>query len=122
VGTSVRDRYLVGKLAPRESPIDQADTSDLAESGGDRGDDGGAQGTTLMSQSIVPSSFGLTFCGFEREKGFVGRMNEGVSPPRTNHRLSSLVCASAFAAESATTRSDTTLQNRLRTDGVGANT
>lgn len=62
LGTSVRDRYLVGKLAPKESPIDQADTGDLAESGSDRGDDGGAEGTTLMSQSIVPSSCGLTFC------------------------------------------------------------
>ena len=62
LGTSVRDRYLVGKLAPKESPIDQADTGDLAESSGDSGDDGGAEGATLMSQSIVPSSFGLTFC------------------------------------------------------------
>ena len=62
LGTSVRDRYLVGKLAPKESPIDQADTGDLAESGSDSGDDGGAEGATLMSQSIVPSSCGLTFC------------------------------------------------------------
>lgn len=62
LGTSVRDRYLVGKLAPKESPIDQADTGDLAESGSDRGDDGGAESTSLMSQSIVPSSCGLTFC------------------------------------------------------------
>ncbi len=62
LGTSVRDRYLVGKLAPKESPIDQADTGDLAASGSDSGDDGGAESTTLMSQSIVPSSCGLTFC------------------------------------------------------------
>ena len=62
LGTSVRDRYLVGKLAPKESPIDQADTGDLAESGSDGGDDGGSEGATQMSQSIVPSSCGLTFC------------------------------------------------------------
>ena len=62
LGTSVRDRYLVGKLAPKDSPIDQADTDDLAESGSDSGDDGSAEGATLMSQSIVPASFGLTFC------------------------------------------------------------
>lgn len=62
LGTSVRDRYLVGKLAPKESPIDQADTGDLAESGSDSGDDGGAEDATLMSQSIVPSSCGLTIC------------------------------------------------------------
>jgi len=62
LGTSVRDRYLVGKLAPKELPIDQADTGDLAESGSDSGDDGGAESATLMSQSIVPSSCGLTFC------------------------------------------------------------
>jgi hypothetical protein len=62
LGTSVRDRYLVGKLAPKESSIDQADTGDLAESSSDGGEDGSAEGATLMSQSIVPSSFGLTFC------------------------------------------------------------
>ncbi len=62
LGTSVRDRYLVGKLAPKDSLIDQADTGDLAESGSDSGDDGSAEQATLMSQSIVPSSFGLTFC------------------------------------------------------------
>src|SRR5262249_36338380 len=62
LGTSVRDRYLVGKLAPKESPIDQADTGDLAEAVADSGEDGGAESTPLMSQSIVPSSFGLTFC------------------------------------------------------------
>lgn len=32
LGASVRDRYLVGKLAPKEARIDQAYTGDLAES------------------------------------------------------------------------------------------
>lgn len=62
LGTSVRDRYLVGKLAPKESLIDPADTADVAEGEGDGGGDGTPEGVTLMSQSIVPSSFGLTFC------------------------------------------------------------
>jgi hypothetical protein len=62
LGTSVRDRYLVGKLAPKESLIDGADTGDLAEGVGDGGGDGTPETTTLMSQSIVPSSFGLTLC------------------------------------------------------------
>lgn len=62
LGTSVRDRYLVGKLAPKESLIDEADAGDLPEGEGDHGGDGTPEGVTLMSQSIVPSSFGLTFC------------------------------------------------------------
>jgi hypothetical protein len=62
LGTSVRDRYLVGKLAPKESLIDQGDVDDLAQGGEDGGEDGSAERVTLMSQSIVPSSFGFTFC------------------------------------------------------------
>jgi hypothetical protein len=62
LGTSVRDRYLVGKLAPKESLIDEADAGDLAEGEGNHGGDGTPESSTLMSQSIVPSSFGLTFC------------------------------------------------------------
>src|SRR5262249_24378586 len=61
LGTSVRDRYLVGKLAPKESLIDQGDIDDLAQ-GGDDGEDGSAERATLVSQSIVPSSLGITFC------------------------------------------------------------
>ncbi len=62
LGTSVRDRYLVGKLAPKESLIDEAEVDDLSQGGDEGGEEGAAEGATLMGQSIVPSSFGLTFC------------------------------------------------------------
>lgn len=61
-GTSVRDRYLVGKLAPKETLIEEGEVDDLSQGSDDGGDDGAPEPATLLSQSIVPSSFGLTFC------------------------------------------------------------
>jgi hypothetical protein len=62
LGTSVRDRYLVGKLAPKDSLIDEGEVDDFAHDADDGGEEGAAEGATVTSQSIVPSSFGLTFC------------------------------------------------------------
>jgi hypothetical protein len=62
LGTSVRDRYLVSKLAPKDSLIDEGEVDDFAHDADDGGEEGAAEGATVTSQSIVPSSFGLTFC------------------------------------------------------------
>jgi hypothetical protein len=61
-GSSVRDRYLVGKLAPKETVLDEGEVDDLSSGPDDGGGDGSGDSATLMSKSIVPSSFGLTFC------------------------------------------------------------
>jgi hypothetical protein len=62
VGMSVRDRYLLGKLAPKkrvyEEPVEELE----GESGYADADDSTKESVELGSQSLVPSSFGLTFC------------------------------------------------------------
>jgi len=62
VGMSVRDRYLVGKLAPMDTDIDAVQVDQMP--GQETGDpeEGGKELDPSTSQSLVPSSFGLTFC------------------------------------------------------------
>ncbi|MFC3767677.1 DISARM system helicase DrmA [Paenibacillus sp. GCM10012303] len=61
VGMSVRDRYLVGRLAPQETRVEEAD--DLSNASGridNEDSDGEIDAST--NQSLVPSSIGFTFC------------------------------------------------------------
>jgi hypothetical protein len=60
IGMSVRDRYLVGKLAPKDTDITEDD--DLPGSGGDDDNEGSHEVNASTNQSLVPSSFGFTFC------------------------------------------------------------
>jgi ribosomal protein L24E len=62
IGMSVRDRYLVGKLAPPDTVVQGDQVEDLpdAEDADPEGD--GREPEASTSQSIVPSSIGLTFC------------------------------------------------------------
>lgn len=61
VEMSVRDRYLVGKLAPRDSRVEEED--DLAgTSGRVEAEEGPREIDASTNQSLVPSSFGITFC------------------------------------------------------------
>ncbi len=57
----IRDRYLVGKLAPQNLLVEESD-----ELGGDSGksneDDSTKEVDGSSNQSLVPSSFGFTFC------------------------------------------------------------
>lgn len=62
VGMSVRDRYLVGKLAPIDTEPDAAETDNLGTSGKVDPDDQGEEIETSSSHSLVPSSMGFTFC------------------------------------------------------------
>ncbi|MGG1940444.1 DISARM system helicase DrmA [Paenibacillus polymyxa] len=67
VGMSVRDRYLVGRLAPQETRIEEAD--DLSNASGridNEDSDGEIDAST--NQSLVPSSIGITFCVDEAVK------------------------------------------------------
>jgi hypothetical protein len=59
VGMSVRERYLVGKLAPKETALADDDDQDLGVEGDD---DEGKEAAPARNQSLVPSSVGLTFC------------------------------------------------------------
>ena len=62
LGSSVRDRYLVGKLAPTNAGIEPGEVDDLPGDADTGSDDGKAEKDTLQAESLIPSSFGLTFC------------------------------------------------------------
>lgn len=62
VGMSVRDRYLVGKLAPMDTTPDAAETDTFGESGHTDSEDRDEEVDTSANQSLVPSSMGFTFC------------------------------------------------------------
>ena len=63
VGMSVRDRYLVGKLAPRETLEDEEQNETLAASSGrSDSESGNNEVETSSNRSLVPSSIGFTFC------------------------------------------------------------
>lgn len=62
VGMSVRDRYLVGKLAPMDTAPDAAETDTFGESGSQDSEERDEEVDTSTNQSLVPSSMGFTFC------------------------------------------------------------
>lgn len=62
VGMSVRDRYLVGKLAPMDTAPDAAETDTFGESGRPDSEERDEEVDTSTNQSLVPSSVGFTFC------------------------------------------------------------
>lgn len=63
VGMSVRDRYLVGKLAPRETLEAEEQNETLAASSGRTDpDSSNNESETSSNRSLVPSSIGFTFC------------------------------------------------------------
>ena len=59
VGMSVRDRYLVGKLAPKETYNGEEEEEELGVEGED---DSEKETPAAKSQTLAPSSFGFTFC------------------------------------------------------------
>src|SRR5215471_14664006 len=72
---NVRDRYLVGVLAPRSQPqsvpakVEEEEDEEtpalpdeLSEGGADSVDDGTTDKDVPIVQAHLPSSFGLTFC------------------------------------------------------------
>jgi len=62
VGMSVRDRYLVGKLAPMDTAPDAVETDTFGESGHPDFEERDEEVETSTNQSLVPSSMGFTFC------------------------------------------------------------
>jgi len=62
VGTSARDRYLVGKLAPKKVSADAAASEDRNRGGDVRTEDGDPDEGESAHESLMPSSFGMTFC------------------------------------------------------------
>jgi len=60
----VSDRYLVGVLAPlhRKQYLEQEDDEDLAVAGKDSSEEGQSDTSIAAARTMMPSSFGMTFC------------------------------------------------------------
>src|SRR5439155_13153164 len=61
-GVSVRDRYLVGMLAPRDQQIVPEELDELAIPEEGSIEDGLNDDTALQITSLFPSSIGMSFC------------------------------------------------------------
>src|SRR4051794_35002022 len=59
---SVRDRYLVGLLAPKRQELSPEEFDELPDGGSAPVEDGSAETSSPSSKTMFPSSFGLTFC------------------------------------------------------------
>ena len=56
----VRDRYILGLLAPRGQSVIPEEEEDLAFTDGD-GEEGVVEAPTIRNSTLLPSSMGLTF-------------------------------------------------------------
>ncbi len=59
---SVRDRYLVGLLAPRKQKLEPEEFDDLAVGGEGTQEEGSVDISAPQTVTMFPSSFGMTFC------------------------------------------------------------
>ena len=59
---SVRDRYIVGMLAPRDQQILPEELDELAIPEGSSGEDGSSDEAALQVATLCPSSIGMSFC------------------------------------------------------------
>ncbi|MGH9837855.1 MAG: DISARM system helicase DrmA [Blastocatellia bacterium] len=59
---SVRDRYLVGMLAPARQNLSPEEFDELPQGGAGGVEEGAAEYTGPVGRTMFPSSFGMTFC------------------------------------------------------------
>ncbi len=65
---SVRDRYLVGMLAPKRQELSPEQFDELPQGGSGSVEDGATESSSPTTKTMFPSSFGMTFCvGLEAE-------------------------------------------------------
>jgi hypothetical protein len=57
----IQDRYLVGKLAPRNEAVQPELSDELAVADGGNGEDGRTEPNTLQGDGLYPSAIGLSF-------------------------------------------------------------
>src|SRR5437762_3533356 len=58
---SVRDRYLVGMLAPKRQELSPEEFDELPQGGSGSAEDGSTEVTAPSAKTMFPSSFGMTF-------------------------------------------------------------
>jgi hypothetical protein len=59
---SVRDRYLVGMLAPKSQELAPEEFDELPQGGSGPVEDGAVESPSPANKTMFPSSFGMTFC------------------------------------------------------------
>jgi len=59
---SVRNRYLLGMLAPLKGTEVEEDTGELADDSEDNPEEGTAEPSTPVKRGTTPSTFGMSFC------------------------------------------------------------
>ena len=59
---SVRDRYLVGMLAPKRQELSPEQFDELPQGGSGSVEDGATESSSPTTKTMFPSSFGMTFC------------------------------------------------------------
>ena len=59
---SVRDRYLVGMLAPKRQELQPEEFDELPNGGSGSVEDGATEVTAPATKTMFPSSFGMSFC------------------------------------------------------------
>ena len=65
---SVRDRYLVGMLAPKRQELSPEEFDELSQGGSGSVEDGATESSSPTTKTMFPSSFGMTVCvGLEAE-------------------------------------------------------
>jgi len=62
----VSERYLVGKLAPKRVPVNPGQMNDIATAGRDSRDEGTPDLSPVQSDTMFPSSMGMTFAVSEK--------------------------------------------------------
>src|SRR5271166_379643 len=59
---SVRDRYIVGMLAPKRQELSPEEFDELSQGGSGSVEDGATESSSPTTKTMFPSSFGMTFC------------------------------------------------------------
>src|SRR5215469_14316971 len=59
---SVRERYLVGMIAPKRQELSPEEFYELPQGGSDTVEEGTTEYSAPTTKTMFPSSFGLTFC------------------------------------------------------------
>src|SRR5947209_16159773 len=59
---NVRDRYLVGMLAPKRQELSPEEFDELSEGGSGTVEEGSTDYSAPTTKTMFPSSFGMTFC------------------------------------------------------------
>jgi hypothetical protein len=73
----VRDRYLLGMRASRHQWVDPEEQDSMAEAGTEPGEEGTTEPEAPQTRTLMPSSFGLSFCAEGQAREILVRVRWG---------------------------------------------